>query len=830
MSHTTTPIAITATVQSLDHSLVYLLSHNLPGHAVSLYCAHPQLRTPQLSLRLLHSLPYSPSAACPYAVFAERVLLGLHRSRHLQPSDVDELYKQLVCRGSVHLATLCFRLLCMDGVTPPSLASVTGDCSAPSSDGQLRPPRPPAATAQHKAAVYARLMLLQTYTTQRLLTEASVEVPVLVHAPITHTTLVLTAWCNTIQQQRQQQGAAGAGLEGAVLGEADVAMTESQWHPFLWQQYCRALDHRKASTASRSHQSTHTPLFFLSSGRPPPSSSSGPSSFDSTGVSLSDCLILAEHMRFLAFLRSSAVLSNAPRLLFLSAHLLLYHIVFLSSLCRDAALSAVLMDVQLFIYSTMLKQMKVQPTLLTINCVLSSWASHLKLTHNVGSSATDSAADSSTTALAGVDGSARHSYAAFSQLFTSCFPSFVSSSLAAAGASYTSPRRSKSSPGGEVKPNADSLLPFVSASTLHPSLAAPQLVAYAARTALALRQRKLAVSSPALLMMEQPLRHIEAMQSGRRADERSRAVTGGSAMDMDNASQAGEVSELSWDEAEWQRVRNRAKRGNQGSCAAIVTHYLRSLDRSAQWWSSSPYLDCSPTGRLPTFRLLFHCTAAVRDLPAVQSAWSHLLTLCPHPARPLLWLYLSALCHSHLRISRSSLHTSHPPPLAIGSFLSAFISLCHLHALPITSSCRSLVLHVLLSTYLSPTSASYAASSWKREVVGRMRTEALLVRDMANRWRPGEKERLERVRSRRRSVEGQRVDGEEWELSEYEREALMSYIKELYSVVEADEQLGVRGEWDKKGRIGGVLQLPALAMQTIKLPSFPIGETTGWCD
>ena len=816
----TGPLSV-ACAQSLDHSLTYLLHHDLHAHAVAVYSAHPQLHSPPLSLRLLHCLPYSAFVHCPYTPFAQRVLLDLHRSGHLQPIDVDELYKRVVCRGCVPLASLCFRLLCAGGVIPPSLSPLSPLPTQPAS-------QPRAATSQQKAAVYARLMLLQTYTAQRVIEAASWEVPVIVHAPITHTTLVLSAWCHTVQQQRTrlQQDAATGELEDVMLGEADVAMREADWHPFLWRQYSRAVQYRRSVTGGgSSQQSPSTPLFFLLSSRPTLPSPPHPLS-SGAAMSLSDCLVVAEHMRLLSFLHSSAVLSAAPRLLSLSAHLLLYHLALLSSLCGDVAVSAALLDAQRFIHSVLLRRLGVEPALLTVNCVLHSWTAHLSILHSVEPSAAK-AAEVLATPASSISASLRGDYAAFSAFFTSCFPSFVTSSLL--GDATRLPTRSNSSPAAELQPNANSLLTFVSASTLYSSLSSPQLVAHASRTALALRQRNLAVSSPALLMMEQPLRHIEAMQQGRQADERSRRVADGAAMSMQyTVEQAAETGEERWNESEWQRLRNRAKRGNRSACATVVTHYLRSLHRSAEWWSTSPYLNCSVAGRLPTFRLVLHCTAAVCDLTATQTAWAHLLTLCPRPPRPLPWLYLSSLCHSHLRISRSSPPLSHPPPLSLSSFLSALTSLFHFHTLPLTASCRSLVLHVLLSTYLSPTSSAYSASGWKREVVGRLRTEALLVGDMANRWRPGERERMERVRQRRRAVEGETVDGEEWELSEYERKALTSYVRELQAVVVADEQLGVRGEWDRKGRTGGLLQLPAIAMQAMRLPHFLIIERTDW--
>ena len=796
------PAAVTA--QSLEHSLAYLLGRERYAHAVALYTARPTLHTAQLSLRLLHALPYSPHVDCPFTRFALGALLELHRSRHLSAVDLDALYKQSVCRGVLPLASLCFRLLCAAAIIPPSLTEL-GDTSA-ATTGAPRTKRPPIASASEKAAVYARLMLLQTFTTRRLVAAAGAEVPIIVHAPITHTTLVLTAWCLAVQrrvaeaEQPPQQPRAD---EPMRLGEADVAVLEGEWHPFLWQQYRRALEHRKSAVVCNS-----TPLIFLPRDSLPPSADEWPRRPSSkSAVPLSDCQLLAEHMRFLSFLRSSSVLSNAPRLLFLSAHLLLYHLATLSALCRDAAVSEALLDAQLFIRSALLRRMHVEPTLLTVNCILSSWTSHLEVLR--ASPPRTNLSAGVTAATKGAAESARHNYAAFTRFFTSCFPAFVASAAV-----------ESSSHSGGLQPNADSLLPLVTASARQPQLSAAdtQLVAHAARTALELRQKKLAVSSPALLLIEQPLRHIDALQRSR-GDEHSSRLTG--AAQLLDGDRKERTSEAQWDAKEWQRVASRARRGSRSACAAVVAHYLRSLDQSAQWWTASAYLDCSPAARLPTFRLLLHSTATACDLAATQTAWAHLLTLCPHPPRPLPWLYLSALAHAHLRQCRSPLSASHPP-LSLSSLLSAVASLCRYHALPVTRSCRSLLLHVLLSSYLQPTSPAYAASTWQRDAFDRLRTDALLVRDMASRWQPGEWQRQQRRRARRRAVEGVRVDSEEWELSEFEREALLSFVARLQAEVAADEQLRVRSEWDRKARVGGVLQLPALAMQIMNLPHFPI--------
>ena len=302
-------VDISPTIQALEHSVNYLLSQELHAQAVGLYSAYPLLHSPPLSLRLLHCLPYSPSAVeCRFTSFASALLAKLHSAGHLQPVQLDELYKQLVGRGHVQLATLCFRLLCRDGLIPPSLSELAGDerpAVVSTTDGTSRPA---VATARQKAAVYARLMLLQTYSAQRVITAASHELPVVVHAPITHITLVLTAWCSTVQQRRQQQQAAvdetaaddATAGEPMLLGEAEVAMVERDWHPFLWQTYCRAVEYRSTgSTAGQSHHSTNTPLVFLPVGRVPasPHSVSSPAS----AVSLDDCCLIAEHMRFPLF-------------------------------------------------------------------------------------------------------------------------------------------------------------------------------------------------------------------------------------------------------------------------------------------------------------------------------------------------------------------------------------------------------------------------------------------------------------------------------------------------------------------------------------------------
>ena len=529
------------------------------------------------------------------------------------------------------------------------------------------------------------------------------------------------------------------------------------------------------------------------------------------GVSLLDCLLLAEHLRVLASLQSDPRFLSSWRLRANCSAMLSFHLAALVASGPSVSRASGLLDAQLAVQAKMDEagRPKSALSLLSLDLTLASWAALLS-THP-------------STSASAVPLPDRHGYQAFLSFFSAAFDAASSSAPLA------------------LWPTSETYSALVSASLFHPQVMAATRTGDWVRSLLSSREKKGSVMSPQLLLMDGAARHLQLIR-----EETSRAAVSGRHTQQQHTQQTlqlrrGAEEELAEGQPGWRLLIRKAEHGNSAACRQLLSHYRQRFAPPPPAASSSPSPSLPLSSSPHAFTLLFHCAGVVLDLEAAWLLWRHSLRLHPHPPAELSSAFFVCLARCQLALDAPAAVSAPPasatsplptaacltppsspsPPASLLSLLQLYLSFSpppprrKLLFSPQSPS-SSLLLLLLVRSFLSRSRPfTFAFASQPRVEVEQLRRRALLLLE----GRGGEDRVRELARElrdamlRRAWEDGDAAAG--MEATTAAAEASSSWEDRLRADYSEEDADATQPQPQQQ-------PFPQLAFEHLRLPSFPM--------